>query len=253
MPEAIPALVLAGGRASREFAAAAGSPHRALADINGRPMVGFVVDALRTAARIGRILVIGPAEIPDLPGAEKIAGEGSLIENIAAGIRACPEATFVLLVTADLPFLTGQAADDFIDAARAGGGDLTYAGIPRSACEAAFPGQRRTYIRLSGRKMTGGNLVLLRTEPFPRMAAAIQEAHERRKNPVFLARLIGLENALRLVTGRLETRHIEAGASRLLGVACRLQTTNDASVGTDVDKPEDLVLARSRLRPEAGG
>ena len=48
----LPAVILAGGKDSVAFAAAGENPRRGLAEIHGRPMIGYVVDALFVAERV---------------------------------------------------------------------------------------------------------------------------------------------------------------------------------------------------------
>jgi molybdopterin-guanine dinucleotide biosynthesis protein A len=245
-----PAIVLAGGKTSPEFAAEAGNSQRALADIHGWTMVRYVIAALNGATGVDRVILVAPTGFAAQPGvAEQLAAEGTLSENIQAGLDRCDGAEYALLVTADIPFLTPEAVDDYLRRCRAADADCCYAAITREACEKRFAGMKRTYVRISGQTVTGGNAVYQRVAAFPQMAESIREAYLRRKNPLYLARLIGLENVAKLVTGRLQTADIERGASRLMGVSCRLINTPYPEVGTDVDKPADLRLARELLRP----
>jgi len=249
----VPAVVLAGGGTSPAFAAVAGLPaepgSRALADLHGRPMVAWVLAALRKARLVDRLVLVAPPGFPSLPEAdEQVTGDGTLPDNIAAGLARLPGATHALLVTADVPFLTGEAVDDFLRRAHAAGADCCYCGIPLAVCRRRFPEMRRTSVRLDGERVTGGNVVLQRIAAFPRQAEALKEAYRRRKAPGYLVRLIGPANVLRFLLGRLRRTDIEAGASRVLGVACRLILSDYPELGTDVDRPEDLLLARKLLR-----
>lgn len=245
-------MVLAGGKTSPDFAGEAGVPQRALADINGWPMVRYVIEALCAASAVERVILVAPPGFPAQPGVdEQVAAEGSLPENIRAGLDRCGGAEFALLVTADVPFLHGEAVDDYVRRCREVRADCCYAAISRAACEKQFPGMKRTYVRISSETVTGGNAVFQRLSSFPQMAEAIREAYLRRKNPLYLARLIGPGNVVRLATGRLRREQIEQGASRLMGVQCRLIVTPFAEIGTDVDRPSDLRLARQLLRPPA--
>jgi GTP:adenosylcobinamide-phosphate guanylyltransferase len=251
----VPAFVMAGGKTGKEFAAAAGVSDtpgsRALADINGLPMIRYVLRALRAAETIDRVLLVAPGSFPDQPEAtDRVVAEGGLEENIRAAGRLVADRPFFLVVTADLPFLTPEAVDDYVRRSVALDVDCCYTGISREACEKRFPGVRRTFIRLREGSFTGGNLVFQRHATYEKQATLLKEAYRRRKSPLFLARLIGLGNALKFITGRLTLPDIEAAASRLLDVRCRIVISPYAEVGTDVDKADDLALARRELRPE---
>ena len=79
----VPALVLAGGKTSPEFAAAAGVPERALAEVGGLPMVHHVLRALREARTIDRVLLVAPPGFPDQPEADaRVEADGDLPANI---------------------------------------------------------------------------------------------------------------------------------------------------------------------------
>jgi hypothetical protein len=77
----------------------------------------------------------------------------------------------------------------------------------------------------------------------------VREAYKSRKNPLFLASLIGLRNVGKFLMGKLTPADIEKAASRMMGTQCRLMITGHAELGSDVDKPDDLRLARKRLFP----
>ncbi|MBM3458177.1 MAG: hypothetical protein FJX77_06565 [Armatimonadetes bacterium] len=254
----LPVLVLAGGKTSPEFAAAAGVPAapgcRALAPLGSATMLQWVVRALRGAERIDRILVVAPAGFPSCSEADgQIAAEGSLSYNILEGLKHCSGAEHALFCTADIPFLTPAAVDDYIARGEVSGCDCAYAVIPREACEREFPGMRRTYLRTPAGQFTGGNLVFQRAATFAQQAAFLDEAHRRRKDPLFLARMMEPISILRFLAGRLQLEQIGAAVTRLTGIRSGLVITPHACVGTDVDRPEDLVLARARLAGRPSG
>lgn len=249
----VPALVLAGGKTGAEFAAAAGVPDRpgcrALAEIAGAPMIRHVLRALQGAETVDRVILVAPGHFPDQPEADdRVVAEAGLEENIRLGMERIPDRSFFLVVTADIPFLTPEGVDDFVRRSAALDVDCCYAAINRSTCEQQFPGMRRTYLRTTTEAFTGGNLVYQRTAAYAKQAALLREAYQRRKSPFFLARLIGLGNVLKFLAGRLQLADIEQAASRLMGVRCRLVVSPYAEVGTDIDRPEDLAMARERLR-----
>lgn len=253
-PARVHALVFAGGKTGPAFAAAAGvvdAPGgRSLADINGQPMVEYVLQALQQAESVDRVILVAPSGFPDQPNADELLyADADLVGNIAVGLARCTGAAHVLLVTADIPFLTPEAIDDYVRVCLEANVDVCYAAIPAEECEKRFPGMRRTYLRTRAGVFTGGNVVLQRTAVFDRQAAMLRVARARRKSPAFLAKMIGWGNLLKLLTRRLELEDIAEAASRLIGVRCKLVVTPWAELGSDVDKPDDLVLARSILKP----
>src|SRR5688572_7573154 len=101
----MPAIVLAGGTTSPQFAAEAGlearTGARALADINGWPMVRYVLRALKEAQTISTILLVAPGDFPAQAEADvQLIGGGGLVDNIETGLAACGDATHAAFVTA---------------------------------------------------------------------------------------------------------------------------------------------------------
>src|ERR1051325_9102375 len=65
--------------------------YKALVELNGRPLMAYVLDALRAAACVGRVIVVGAPEVLNYasrwPGVE-VAPEGhSLVRNAFRGQR----------------------------------------------------------------------------------------------------------------------------------------------------------------------
>src|SRR5207249_831345 len=134
---------------------------RGLIPIQGRPMVGYVLSALEDAASAGEAVVVGPAALsPALRGTRLVLEGPDLLFNIVAGLSALPGDGPALLLTSDIPFLTGIAVDDFIERSLSTGADLCYPIISESASLTQFPGMRRTYARLREGRFTGGNMML---------------------------------------------------------------------------------------------
>jgi len=251
---AVPALVLAGGKTRPEFAALAGVSNRALADINGLSMVRYVLRALQSAETVSRVILAAPTGFPDQPEAdERIAADGDLVDNLLAGLRSCAGSEYALLATADIPFVTPQSVDDYVRRCRAEAVDCCYAAVTREACDAQFPGMKRTWLHTPAGTVTGGNVVLQRVSVFEREAEVLRQAYEDRKNPRMLVRIIGTTNLLKLLARRLTLEDIASAASRVMDVRCRLVLTPHADLATDIDRPEDLVAARERLRPGPTG
>jgi hypothetical protein len=191
---------------------------------------------------------VAPPAFPVIAEAdEMVYSNVDLVGNIEAGLASCTGDEFALLVTADIPFLTPEAVDDYVQASWAANVDCVYAAIPEDACRRSFPELVRTYLRTPEGSFTGGNIVFQRVTAFAKQGPILREARERRKNPAYLVRLIGPGNVLRFATRTLTLDHIGAAASRLLKVQCKVLSTPWAELGSDIDKPEDLVIARRML------
>ncbi|HEY8417919.1 MAG TPA: hypothetical protein VIK93_07785, partial [Limnochordales bacterium] len=160
----------------------------------------------------------------------------------------------LLVVTSDIPLVTAAAIEDFLDRCRrrdAAAGpralDAFYPMVSRENSEARFPGQRRTYVRLRSGSYTGGNCVLLSPAVLLKQRELFEQAVALRKDPVRMARLLGLGFIIRFLTRRLEAADIERVVRERLGINGAIIEVPYAEIGFDVDKPEDLELAHRML------
>lgn len=243
------AVVLAGGVDRGGLAAETGVMHRPLLDIGGRPMIQRVLASVRGASSVGRVALVAPDPVQGAVGDEavdvRVAAGDVFIENIQRGVAAVdPGSDRVLVLTGDLPLVTPAAINDFVQQSLAARADVTYPIIPEQSCERQFPGARRTYVRLREGTYTGGNGVVLTRHFVASQWQLIERLYAARKNPVKLAAMFGLGFILGLVTGRLSLAKLEAHASHLVGGRVRAIVSSYAELGFDVDKPEDLDLAR---------
>jgi len=253
----VAALVLAGGKVGDDLVPYAdGAPCRALVPLNGRPMVDYVLDAVRSAfgPAGGRILVAGD-DVPAQDGCVKIDGGASMVDTLLSGVAALePHETRLLVVTADIPFLTGEAVGDFLRRAEAvQPAAFVYPIVEAARCRERFPDMRRTTLRVAEGEYTGGNLALLDPSFLREKREVILAAYERRKDKVALARMLGIGLILRLAASRISPRALpipilERAVGRLLGGGtARAVVSPFAEVGTDVDRGEDIEIARRML------
>ncbi len=242
--------VILGGGAHDVLAQHAGVASKALVPYAGRPLVAYVLEALRGCPAIGDIVYVGEKApvVTEVVTQIVPAGE-TFIESLSLGLEAAlglePQAS-VLVTTADLPWLRSEAVADFVRAAQ--GADLAYPVIRKETAQAQFPGQRRTFVRLREGRVTGGNMMLLSPRMVPVLLPFAERAYQDRKNPLALARLFGFDFILRLLVGQLGLRAIEARAGQILGLPVRALVTPHAGIGADVDCPEHLVEDGASVR-----
>ncbi len=245
------AVVLAGGRNSPEMAAATGTENRALTPIGTRTMLDYVVSALDKAPSVGKIFVVGP--VPQSDRYTQIAGRETLLENLLAGLEAAGDEEQVLVSTSDIPFLTPSAAEDFAIRASAIRADLCCSYVPLAVCTQKYPEMKRTAVKLAEGRFTLGNMMLVNPQFLQTKQEAITAAYAARKSPVQVAKLLGLGLLGRLVgaqvlaPGLLSVAGLEAAVSRALGGQAAGVCSAYAEIGTDVDRPEDVAIARRIL------
>jgi CTP:molybdopterin cytidylyltransferase MocA len=258
MATRIVAVVLAGGAAGRLARHEPEEP-KALVPFGDVPLVAWVLRALQASRVVERLVVVGPDDVGRLARtivpAERLGcvmGGERLADSLALGLGAAsaldPER--LLVVTADLPWLTGAQIDAFVRTAP--DADLVYTAVERAAMERAFPRQERTYARVAGRDLTGGNVLLLRPAVVPALLPLVDRAYRARKSPFALAALLGWDLALRLLLRRLTIAAAERRVSRLLNATARVVLDVDPAIAADVDRPEHLAFRPPEEGPAVG-
>jgi len=252
------AVVLAGGKNKAEMRALTGVENRALTMLGTRSMLDYVTTALDQSHSIGQVFVVG--EVPPSSRYTQIAGGATLIENLLAGLNAAASggsSERILVSTSDIPFLTPESVEDFVRQGLASGADLCCSYAALTDCLAKYPEMKRTAVKLREGRFTLGNLMLVNPVPLLAHPEIIEAAYAARKSPVQVAKLLGLGLLGRLLLAQtvspsvLPVAALEQAVSRLLGgihAAAILSTYPE--IGTDVDKLEDVVIAR-RLLGEA--
>lgn len=244
------ALILAGGSFKSETGE---ESQKALLNFKGRIMVDYVVKAIQGSNNISRLALVGQvAELQkyyeeDASLILAPAGE-DMLQSILNGLQALKPQGLFLGASGDLPFLTVEAVDDFLEKCfQKEGYDLYYAIVPKSAAEAKFPGTKRTYVTLKDNTYTGGNLFLVRSEAVDTLLERGAKLLELRKNPLALGRQVGFDFILRFLLHLATVSEAEKRFSALLGIKGTAVETTYAEIGVDVDKPEDVTLVKTIL------
>lgn len=247
-------MVLAGGDG---VGADAGARFKGLTPIAGRPMLDWVVEALKACETVAEVAVV----VPDDNGTgawaaladHLVVSDTSFIDNVIAGLSVFGAQDPVLVVTGDVPAITASGIDDYVARSLESGAALTYPLVSAEDMETQFPGSARSYVMVDGRRVTGGNMMLLS----PELVIARRDLGERlfqaRKSPVALAQILGGGFVLKYATGRLRVSDVERKMGELIGAKCVALGTSDASVGADVDKVVDVVVVERVLYSRTSG
>ena len=225
---------------------------KGLVELLGRPMIEWVVDALREAQTVNNIAIV----IPDASAISErlkekvdyvVESDGGFSDNCIAGINAIRDALHVLGVSADVPAITAEAVDDFVVQTLQAGVDFSYPVIHKEDMEAQFPGSVRTYIKIKDGNVTGGNFLLGSAEISDQVKDIFQKLFETRKSPLKMARVVGIKFAAKFASGTLDVHDVEEKLSEFCEAPCAAIFTKYASLGADVDKPIDLEITRRVL------
>ncbi|MGI4789114.1 MAG: nucleotidyltransferase family protein [Janthinobacterium lividum] len=246
-------VVLAGGKNSPAMAAASGVENRAMTPIGTRTMLDYVTSALAETPSIGRIYVVG--DVPGSTGYTQVTGGETLLDNLLAGLKAAGDQERVLISTSDIPFVTPASLEDFVEKAAASGADLCCSYVPVAACTQKYPEMKRTAVKVAEGQFTLGNVMLVNPRFMIAHQATISQAYAARKSPVKVAKMLGMGLLARLIGAQLVSSKmltiaaLEQAVSRLLGSGGRAVGICSAhpEIGTDVDNPEDVAIARRIL------
>lgn len=244
----VDAVVLAGGDGAVVDPAVS---IKGLVPVAGKPMVEWVVDALNGARTIGEVAVVVPTAEGLGPWVNKagkiVVSDGEFVDNCIAGIDSFRNDRSVLVSTGDLPALTPAAVDDFVTQSLTRGSDFSYPLIRKQDMLEQFPGSERTFVRIAGGPVTGGNMMIITPALVPAARDIGQRFFETRKSPLKMARVVGAPFILKMAFGTLDPADVEKKLGGLLGGTCSAVYTSHASIGADVDKPLDVVVAERVL------
>ncbi len=240
------------------LARACGVRHKCLLDVGGEPMLERVVRALMEAPSVAGIRIV----IEDAAAARQALGAladdvtflppaASAAASVLAALEGESEDAFqpTLVTTGDHALLTAEMVEDFLRARKdCSQADLLVALAHREDVLRAFPEVRRTWLAFGRERVTGCNLFLFAT---PRALAAArfwQRVERDRKRPWRIARAFGMWPLLRLLLLRPDVRTAFRIAGARLGITACPVFMHRPEAAIDVDKPDDLDLARRILQ-----
>lgn len=246
-------VILAGGSLEREFGQYFDVSHKALLPICGKTMVEYVLDALRQVPSLGRkVLVCGrdglPASILDKVDLRAESGN-TIMDSVKSGIDALAsrspfsDESTVLLVPCDVPLLTPEAVEDFLERCSKRGATLCYSYLSKRVSEEKYPGLHHTYARLRDGVFCGGSLVLIAPSVVGQCAAFFSRLTGARKKPMEIASILGLKVILKFLTSTLSVADLEERISRLIGTKAVGVESPHAEISFNVDELSTLTRA----------
>jgi GTP:adenosylcobinamide-phosphate guanylyltransferase len=231
---------------------------KALVDVAGKPMIQWVLDALSAAKTVDNVIIVGLTDKMGLECSKKmyfVSNQGKMVQNLQAGARKVkevnPSARHALLVSSDIPGITGEIVDWVVNTDMQTDMDVYYHVIQREVMEKRYPGCKRTWTHLKGMEVCGGDMnvgglrLLLGedTDIWDRITDA-------RKSPLKQAALVGFDTAFLLLTGKLTLEKAESNIMKRLNITGKAIVCPYAEVGMDVDKMFQLELMREDLKKQ---
>ena len=245
------AIVLAADRGpGDEVARATGAPCKSLAPVGGIPMVMRVLDALDGARDISGCILCGPPQsVVDrhqMLGRLISSGKIQWMQNQATPststlsvLNSLPDDNAVLVTTADHALLNEEIVEYFCAEARTSGVDIAVGLTRYDDVIAAYPGLRRTALRLSDTRYCSCNLFAFLTPRARKMAELWRQIESQRKKPWRIINLLGGIAVLRYVAGKLSLTQARRIISRRLGVDAAAVVLPFPEAAVDVDTVAD--------------
>ncbi len=238
------AVITAAGRLGPEDAQRYGSDIKALVRIGGRSLLAIVIEALRGVPEIGRVTVVGPRTAQACGAAadrwidEQASGE----ENVLAALRDAGDER-VVFCASDMPFVRSASIAGLL-AASPPSADCVYPIFTREEFEAAYPGARSSFARLSDGQWTGGSALVVNAGAFLRNEQLVRKAFGARKSLVAMASLLGPQLALRYAANKAGVADVKARIERLTRGSLVALRGADPALAMDCDEAADFEYAR---------
>jgi molybdopterin-guanine dinucleotide biosynthesis protein A len=244
-------IILAGSDPNSELALQEGVSNKALLPIGGKEMICYVLETFRKLKEIERIVVIGPAEslafLKEKFAVEIVSEGQSMWDNILTANQFLKSNHYVLFSSSDIPLITPEAVEDFLEKCRPYDRDFYYPIISKKNSETYFPGVKRTYLTLCEGIFTGGNILLVNPAKIESSLVLMEDFLKARKRPVKMLSFLGMGFIMRYLTKKLTISQLEARFSHLLNLTAKAVESSHPEIGFDVDKPLDLELTRNVL------
>jgi len=245
------ALILAGTKKKGSLEIAENVDNKALIIIDDRPMVTYIVDALNHSENIDKIIVVGPKnELHPYIGqkVEEILNPGnSILENMERGLKYFNSDDNLLILTSDIPLITPEAIDEFLNICTKRKLCIGYPIITKENIIKKYPETERTYVKMKEGILCGGNIVFFKPEVFFQNKEMIQELFNNRKNNLKNAKILGLKCILKFLFKTLTIEDAEKRVTDLIGYNSGAVMVSYPEIMIDLDKLSDLKLIRKCL------
>jgi GTP:adenosylcobinamide-phosphate guanylyltransferase len=251
------AVVLAGDRKQGDpVAQAAGVACKALTPVCGIPMLIRVLNALAESVHVNRYILCGPdwssIEHQDEIRHRLSSGAITWVPQKATPstsafhvLQFIPHHQPVLVTTADHALLNSHVVDYFCRESMKTGADITVGLALHKRVTSAFPGIRRTAIRLKDASYCSCNLFAFLTHRSRKMAEIWRQVENQRKKPWLLMRFIGWKEVLRYLLNQLTLNRARRTLSYRLNIRAEAVLLPFPEAAVDVDTVSDWKFAET--------
>ncbi|HOM80212.1 MAG TPA: nucleotidyltransferase family protein [Armatimonadota bacterium] len=243
------ALVLATNRVAAPLKEQTAISLRARLPVRGRPVLAWVLDALREASRIDSVVAVGPrslAEEMGFPvGVRWVEEAETPAESVRRGLRGLGLSTPVVVIPADLALLTPELIDDLI-ASFPLGVDVGCPLIRVKEFTRAFPTLPQVTMNFRDGRFVGGRVVVAKPQAVVMNYGLLQRAWRRPRWPEAAIGMLGMQTALLYSLRLLSARQVAARATHRLMAPCAVLPDAPPELAFTLDTPEHFRLAQER-------
>lgn len=231
-----------------------GVEKKALISLAGRPMIGWVVDALACSGLVEHIVIVGlkPDEVDfgDAP-AYFVDSTGEMIDNILAALERLkeinPSVKKILLSSSDIPLITPEIVRGFVEECGSQEADTYYAIVEEKTMETRFPGSKRTFVPFKGGRYSGGDIFLVDVVASEANIDLFRSLSGSRKNYLNQARMLGFGFIIRFLLRMMTVYEATERVRKTLKLNARVVDTRFAELGMDLDKPYQYEIIKAAL------
>jgi GTP:adenosylcobinamide-phosphate guanylyltransferase len=243
-------VILAAGRGADDpMAKAFGVAHKCTIDIAGKPMLHWVLEALRQTTIIKPYVIVidDVSVVAATVDVDIISAENSAPASAIAAINHVGQFP-VLITTGDHPLLTPAMINHMLQDAEVSEADVLVGLATAETINASYPETKRTYFKLGGTRVSGCNLFVVKSRAGMKLLESWQHLERNRKQPWKLVAAFGVLPILWFALGMLTPERAFGHISRKLGITVVPTFLPYAEAAIDVDKPSDHALAEAILK-----
>jgi molybdopterin-guanine dinucleotide biosynthesis protein A len=243
-------IILAAGRGADDpMAKAFGVEHKCTLPLAGKPMLQWVLDALRSSHLKKPFVVVidNPAVIPIQTDVDTLPARASAPASAIAALEYL-QSYPALITTGDHPLLTKAMVNHMLTASDAITADVCVGLATAETINAEYPETKRTYFNLGGTRVSGCNLFAVKSAEGLKLLERWQDLERNRKKPWKLVSAFGVMPIIWFALGMLTPERAFGHISRKLGITVWPVFLPFAEAAIDVDKPSDHALAEKILK-----
>lgn len=248
-------IVPAGGKLPTSLSRLIGTERKPLIKFNDKTILETTMDALKGSPFVRRIVLVGPEDVLEQDAArradERMPEGATGPENIYRGLdwlmRQPDPPQYVMIVTADLPFITSDTLKAFVEMCP-DGKDFCVPLVSEDNFQELYPSATATFVALQDGTWTTGCAYLATAEGLKKAIHHIEAVFQRRKSKIGMARLLGFRFVWDLVFRKLNVTDVEGKVKELLQCDGVAVPGAPPELAFDIDDKEDYYYAISYIR-----